>query len=69
MTKTAQHREWNSGIRRRVASAALTLAVALGLEVVSTHSAQAQTDQAQTYKERVLYSFTGGRTGRIPLQV
>ena len=56
MTKTAQHRKWNSGIRRRVASAALTLAVALGLGVVSTHSAQ-----AQTYKEHTLYSFTRGR--------
>ena len=54
MTKTAQHGKWNSGIRRRVASAALTLAVALGLGVVSTHSAQ-----AQTYKEHTLYSFTG----------
>jgi len=60
MSRTAQHREWNSGIRRRVASAALTLVVALALGAVSTHSAQGQTDQAQTYKEKVLYPFTGG---------
>jgi uncharacterized repeat protein (TIGR03803 family) len=68
MTKTAQHREWNSGIRRRLASAALTLAVVLGLGAISTHSAQAQANQPATYKETVLYSFTGG-SGAVPLGV
>jgi hypothetical protein len=63
MTKADQHGNSNSSIDRRVASAALTLAVVLGLGVVSTHSAQAQTYQAPTYKETVLYSFTGGRRG------
>jgi uncharacterized repeat protein (TIGR03803 family) len=49
---------------RYVASAALTLVVALGLGMVSTHRAQAQT--YQTYKEKVLYNFTGGADGKFP---
>jgi len=59
MTKTVQLLKWNSGIGRRVANVVLPLAVVLGLGAVSTHSAQAQTYQAKTYKESVLYSFTG----------
>jgi uncharacterized repeat protein (TIGR03803 family) len=61
-TRTVQHRGWHSGIRRRVASAALTLVVVLGLGVVSTRSAQ-----AQTYTESVLYTFTGGADGGLPV--
>jgi hypothetical protein len=67
MTKTVQHGKWNSGIGQRVASAALTLAAVLGLAAVSTHSAQAQTGQLQTWNESVLYPFTGGRTGGTPM--
>jgi len=61
MTKTAQHEEWNSGIRRRVASAALTLVVALALSVLTTQLAQ-----AQAYKESVLYSFSERTHGADP---
>ena len=64
MSKTAEHREWNSSTSRRVASAALTLVVSLGLGVVSTYSAQ-----AQAYKEKVLHSFAGGADGADPWQV
>ena len=62
MSKTAEHREWNSRTSRRVASAALTLVVSLGLGVVSTYSAQ-----AQAYKEKVLHSFAGGADGGEPV--
>jgi hypothetical protein len=63
-TTTVQDRGWISVIRRRMASAALALAVVLGLGMVSTHSAQ-----AQTYKESVLYTFTGGADGGCLLRV
>jgi len=66
MTKAAQHRKWNSRIGRQVTSAALTLAVALGLGAVSTHSAQAQTYQPQAWNESVLYPFTWGTDGANP---
>ncbi len=59
MAKSAQHRGWVSGTRQQAASAALALAVVLGLTVVATESAR-----AQTY--RVLYKFKGGADGGFP---
>ncbi len=59
MTRKTQYAKWNSGIRRRVASAALTLVVVLVSGVVTTHSAQ-----AQTFK--VLHRFAGPRDGSLP---
>ena len=61
MTRTAEHRDWNSGIRRRAARAVLTLVVALALGVLTTQSAT-----AETYKERVLYPFSGLADGGSP---
>jgi len=56
MTNSGQHQSWISKMHMRAASAALTLAVLLGLSPVAT--------QAQTFA--VLYSFTGGTDGGNP---
>jgi uncharacterized repeat protein (TIGR03803 family) len=57
--KTIQHSI--SKMLRRTESTALTLVVVLGLIVITNRSVQ-----AQTYKESVLYSFTGGADGAKP---
>ena len=59
MTNLGQHRAWISGMRLRAASAALAFVVVLGLEVVTTQSAQAQTFT-------VLHNFTGSPDGAYP---
>jgi uncharacterized repeat protein (TIGR03803 family) len=56
MTNLEQHRGWISGMRLRAASAALAFVVVLGLEVVTTQSAQAQTFT-------VLYNFNYSSSG------
>ena len=57
MTSSRQHRTWIFGISRRVAMAAL--AMALALTVVTTPAAHAQTFT-------VLHSFTNGQDGAYP---
>ncbi len=54
MNDLTQQRSWILGMRRRVAGAAMALAIVLVPTVVATRSAQ-----AQTYSFGVLYSFTG----------
>jgi uncharacterized repeat protein (TIGR03803 family) len=61
MNNSRQHRSLIFGIYRRVAVAALALAIMLVPAVLATGSAQ-----AQTYSYKVLYSFTGTPDGAYP---
>lgn len=61
MNNPTQDRSWILGIRRRLAGAALALAVVLLPAVVATRSAQAQPYPG------VLYAFTGGADGGFPV--
>ncbi|MGB9232941.1 MAG: choice-of-anchor tandem repeat GloVer-containing protein [Terriglobales bacterium] len=61
MNNPTQHRSWILGTRRRVAGAALALAIMLVAAVLPTGSAQ-----AQTYSVSVLHSFTGPPDGAAP---
>ena len=61
MNNLTQHRSWILGIHRRVAGAALAMAIMLVAAVLATGSAQ-----AQIYTESVLYSFKGGTDGWEP---
>jgi len=59
MVHLIQQRDWISIMRQQAAIAALTLAAAFCLAIVTTQSAQ-----AQTFK--VLYNFTGSTDGATP---
>ena len=61
MNNPTQCRSCMPGISRRVAGAALALAIMLVLAVLATGSAQ-----AQTYTEKVAHSFTGSPGGEYP---
>jgi uncharacterized repeat protein (TIGR03803 family) len=62
MNNSTQHCNWIFGIRGRPAGPALALAIMFVSAVLATGSAQ-----AQTYTERVLYSFMGGTDGAYPI--
>ena len=62
MNNLTQHRSRILGTHGRVAGAAVAIAIMLVPAVLATGSAQ-----AQTYTERVLYSFKGGGDGAEPL--
>jgi uncharacterized repeat protein (TIGR03803 family) len=59
--EAAQHDGWISGLRLRAATATLMLAIGLVLATIATPAAH-----GQTYKEKVLYTFTGGTDGAFP---
>ncbi|HLM81912.1 MAG TPA: choice-of-anchor tandem repeat GloVer-containing protein [Terriglobales bacterium] len=61
MNNPTQHRSWILGISRQVAGAALALAIILVPAVLATGS-----EQAQTYTESVLHTFTGPPDGAGP---
>jgi len=62
MNNPTQHRSWIFGIHRRVAGAALALAIMLVVAVVATRPAR-----AQTFTYSVLYSFMGSPDGEWPV--
>ena len=61
MNNSRQHRNWILGICRRVAEAALALAIMLVPAILATGSTQ-----AQTYSYKVVHSFTGTPDGAYP---
>ena len=61
MTSSVQHRDWISRPGLRVASGALAVAVGLELGIGAIQPAH-----GQTYREKVLYTFTGTTDGEYP---